>query len=615
MRFLAIPIVLVAAATACSSHSGGGGGDDDPSNYSSVVIEPATATVTLMLGGMASQAYQVFGLKGSDKTDITANCQLTLDSDAGSFTGATATVTRGGHIPVDAVCGSVQATTAYLDANLTGTIVDPSAPPNSGDLFGGATAGTDPTRIPAIEYPIDQAVSPRNIPAIEVQWTAGGNDLFHVSLVSSHGTIDAYTANVQQALDPQSWAAVANTAAGETLKFTVEGLQKAAPATKFTSAPVGITMSVDNVDQTAIYYWASSVGNIMEQTFGDTAAPTAVKGGCTSCHTVSRTGSRIGYSRCTAGGCQYMGFLKYNQATDKWDEIVNADAQTLAGSYTTFAPPGNPFATDDKAVVIGTMNNGKLRLLDPDTGTDVASNIDVSSHDAAGNPTRPALMADWSPDGNTVVFVQADNTNGVDVGGGKLFTMSYKFQNNMHIFGEPQKLVTDPITLPNGTYNNFFFPSWSPDMSVISFDAARSNWRNTSAGNGASPGQRMMLADAGGKWVKDLTALNGGYVDANITWSHWAPASSADYYWLVFSSERNYGHEITRNHTNAGCVQNGTLQCKQIWVAAVSKDKIGQLLANPNADLDPSFAPMWLPGQDTQTDNISPYWSIPPGIE
>jgi hypothetical protein len=104
-------------------------------------------------------------------------------------------------------------------------------------------------------------------------------------------------------------------------------------------------------------------------------------------------------------------------------------------------------------------------------------------------------------------------------------------------------------------------------------------------------------------------------VDADITWPHWAPESNGEYYWIVFSSERDYGHEITKTHTAPACVANGVLQCKQIWVAAVAKDKIAQLLANPAAALDPSSPPMWLPGQDTQTDNISPYWSIPAGLQ
>ena len=61
--------------------------------------------------------------------------------------------------------------------------------------------------------------------------------------------------------------------------------------------------AVQTLDDTAIYYWASDLGDLMTLTFGDLAPPTAVQGNCTACHSVSRAGSRIGYSRCVAGNC------------------------------------------------------------------------------------------------------------------------------------------------------------------------------------------------------------------------------------------------------------------------------------------------------------------------
>ena len=45
-------------------------------------------------------------------------------------------------------------------------------------------------------------------------------------------------------------------------------------------------------------------------------------------------------------------------------------------------------------------------------------------------------------------------------------------------------------------------------------------------------------------------------------------------------------------------------QCKQIWLSAIRKDRLG-------AGQDPSAPPMWLPGQNPLANNISPYWSKP----
>ena len=85
--------------------------------------------------------------------------------------------------------------------------------------------------------------------------------------------------------------------------------------------------------------------------------------------------------------------------------------------------------------------------------------------------------------------------------------------------------------------------------------------------------------------------------------THWAPDSHGEYYWIVFSSERDYGHRVTRANTAPSCIANGVQQCKQIWVGAISKAALAA------GAVDPSAAPMWLPGQDTQTTNISPFWT------
>ena len=57
--------------------------------------------------------------------------------------------------------------------------------------------------------------------------------------------------------------------------------------------------------------------------------------------------------------------------------------------------------------------------------------------------------------------------------------------------------------------------------------------------------------------------------------------------WLAFSSKRAYGN-ITDNQA-------------QIWVAAVD-------LTIAGSGPDPSFPPVWLPGQDVGSSNHTPAW-------
>ena len=599
MRALAVACVLVSAC-------GGNNGGDDTFDFDHVEVEPAFAAVTVELGKTASQPYIIYGVNGTKKQDITARCGLALDSTFGTFAGATATIfARGGKTTVDATCGAL-AGQGVLTVNLVGdVVVGPNTPPNAADIFDGATGGTDASRSPTIEYPIDRAVSPRNIPSIEFQWTRAGNDLFHVALRSSFAEVDVYTTELEALMTTVDWESLIGSVAGENLAITVEGLAQAAASTKFASALTTLVVTNDTLDRTAIYYWASSQEKILSQTFGDPTPPSLVKDQCTSCHSVSRNGARIGYSRCIGGDCNqlYAGFMKYDPLTKTWVESYDANTKTIQGSYTTFAPVGNPFPDGDQALAMVGMANGTLALYDPDTGAPVASNLAVAS--PAG---RSAMMPDWSADGNKVVFASTPTANQwIDLDGGRIATMSYSYTGGVHTFGTPTNIVPDPIVLPGGTYQNFFFPSFSPDGNLVVFNAARSAWRNFNPGGMRSTGARLMISESSGAWISDLTAMNGGTSDGGVTWAHWAPTISNEYYWIVFSSERDYGHRTTAA-TSAGCIANGVSQCKQIWLGAIAKTKLGTMM-------DPSAPPMWLPGQNPLANNISPYWSIPTQLQ
>jgi Tol biopolymer transport system component len=613
-------VVACLALVACGkTHGSGDDTDGGGFDFSAVKVLPADSSLSVPLGGTATQTYQVIGEGSGGETDVTSQCTISVDPAFGQANAAIVTVgPHGGVAAVTALCNGITGG-ATLTVNVTGSVtLGSNTPANAAQLFASATLGADPASAPTVQYPIDKAVAPLNLPPIEVQWAAGGTtNLFHITMTSSHQAIDIYTSDLQATLSADQWSAVAGTAAGESLAIVVEALDQAAPATKYASTATSLVMSHDTIDTSAIYYWASSKGDIMTQTFGATDAPQVVKDNCSGCHSLSRSGTRIAYSRCVAGNCgpEYIGFLKYSTAggSGSWNEVVDADNEAIAGSYTTFAPVGNPFPDDSQAVAIVTLTDDSMALYDPDTGSAVASNLQtVSRHsiDGTGAATnRTAMMPDWSADGNHVVFTSTPNNAFVDLDQGSIAVMDYQYTAGQHTFSEPRTVVTGPITLPNGTFENLFFPSYSPDGAYIVFNAARGQWRDLNAGEGRTPGQRLMLTNGSGA-VVDLSAMNGGAVDLDVTWPHWAPGATSDYYWVVFSSERDYGHEITQGNTAAGCVENGMLQCKQLWIGAISKAALAAGLT-----VDPSSPPMWLPGQDPQADNISPYWTKPASIQ
>ena len=113
----------------------------------------------------------------------------------------------------------------------------------------------------------------------------------------------------------------------------------------------------------------------------------------------------------------------------------------------------------------------------------------------------------------------------------------------------------------------------------------------------------MVVASAGGAPVA-LTRANGG--DAPLTtnsWPRWSPDHGTfrgkRLYWVAYSSRRAYGLAL------AGATNDTTKP--QLWFAAVAIDGT----TTPAAD--PSFAPVWLPGQDPNLagprGNHTPAWT------
>src|SRR5258708_26789497 len=153
MRMRWMTLALVLAAAGGSPHAGNG-------QYDRFELDPALATVTVPLDGTATQAYHVYGLSGATGTDITSTCKLQIDAAFGAFAAATLTIAaHGGKATVTATCDGNVMVTGELVVTLDGTVIVGVAPANAPTLFGNATLGTDPTRTPPLQYPLDGAVA------------------------------------------------------------------------------------------------------------------------------------------------------------------------------------------------------------------------------------------------------------------------------------------------------------------------------------------------------------------------------------------------------------------------------------------------------------------------
>jgi len=89
-----------------------------------------------------------------------------------------------------------------------------------------------------------------------------------------------------------AWSRYPETPAGDNVTVGVEGLSQVEPTAKFVSAPTTLRIARDTIDRTAIYWWASSQGNIMSQTFGTPSGPSPVTDDWPSCPPVSRPGPK-----------------------------------------------------------------------------------------------------------------------------------------------------------------------------------------------------------------------------------------------------------------------------------------------------------------------------------
>src|SRR6185503_12810363 len=92
---------------------------------------------------------------------------------------------------------------------------------------------------------------------------------------------------------------------------------------------------------------------------------------------------------------------------------------------------------------------------------------------------------------------------------------------------------------------------------------------------------RLHLIDASGQVHVELTALNegNGALDRDHNYEPFAlPVPAGGYYWVVFTSTREYGNTMTAPNVR-----------KQLWVAAISPP-------GPN-QTDPSHPAFFLPNQ------------------
>jgi hypothetical protein len=394
-------------------------------------------------------------------------------------------------------------------------------------------------------YPEDGVNIPRNTPGIRFMWQNLGAISYRLQLTSSATDLIVYTNTNSWTADEATWQKITATNAGGEVELK---LAAATADTVYVDAPRRV--AVNRLDgRGSIIYWSTSSGGLMELPYAEQAfelITTNTTGRCVACHTVSETGLvAFAYD----GGNQQMGVKRLEDLSD----IIPVDSGNY-GNFFTFSPDGRYLLA---------VSYGALQLREAETGVYL---WDI--------PTGySATHADWSPDGEQLVFVAVAGY-GADwtFTGGSLMVMDHLGDG---VFSAPR-----PLFVPTDG-RNAYYPSWSPDGEWIAFNQSYGD-----AYDDYDAKVYVMPSDGSTAPIALDRANQTG--DMSNSWPQWGPLPDDDILWLAFSSRRAYGDVVANQ--------------PQIWVAAFDP-----YLARQSKD--PSFPAFWMPNQDPAQNNHLPFWT------
>nr|MBP9113622.1 hypothetical protein [Polyangiaceae bacterium] len=221
-------------------------------------------------------------------------------------------------------------------------------------------------------------------------------------------------------------------------------------------------------------------------------------------------------------------------------------------------------------------SDGKLYLSPYNAETKLAELIPPA---AMGSPSHPV----WSPDGKTVALGMRTAGNGLD------YTASSMALVDVTLGVTPSFSNFRQIVQANVTYPVASYPSFTADSKWIGFMRA-----NRSRGTETNSLGELWISDITGATQIRLDQANGMGVLAatNKAWGpSFHPVAAGGYNWVAFYAQRNWGHKFTGS-------------TRKLWIAAVD--------ANPVAGKDPSHPAFYVEGQELDSTNERPQFTVPP---
>jgi hypothetical protein len=635
------------------------------SGLTSIAVSPAATPLTLTYSATQTPLTQALTAQGTfmdGSTQDVTTCAVWTVTPEGPATAPTTTVTGGAFsttspgaftVTAGATASSGSTTvikgTATITVTLTGTV---NASAVSTTALDGTPSGTAPT----IAYPLDGSLFPLNfgdlgwqvIPSSATFTT--GRIAFQGDVISLN--VYAPCTPIADPTSPNACSIAIPTAleadlanASESANLT-ETVRVSDGTNVAESSPISVRWA-SNPLVGSIYYWSTpamgstAASEVIRMNLATPGTPPEVfiteqdvipyaelnppnngplsgDFACIGCHSISPDGTKLGI---TIGGAavttepdgtpgggngSWFALIDVANKIPISAAIINDMSQLLPSGFaeiTTFSSTG-----DDMVQTL----QGQLFLRTADANLTSTGPLFGSMKESMTQPYWSyngdlLTFASWVPDTSSSFphTYDPEDINGNEIPNAQIWTAPATGTT----FGTPSVLVPRTMGLTE------YYPTISEDSALVAFDESSCSGPATPSadGYGASPcdsyddpSAHLRLVAASGGTPVDLDKASqrtSGWPTTSTwtnSWPRFAPPAPTGtppstfqgktLYWIAFSSRLPYGATLAGS-------QSGTTP-PQIWLAAVAVDPSGTLSG------DPSFAPVWLPQQNSATPEI-----------
>ena len=530
-----------------------------------------------------------------------------------------------------------------------------------------------------VTFPYEGTVFPGALPAPIIMWS-GNADAAYVHMSYDLGTIVKYefakgASNPGELQIPRdAWNEITRRTNGQVLRVKLSVLSGGAVSTCDLTWRIAAGNMVG-----ALYYntyqapppGVAEQGAVMRLPLGATAEIykqftgglnlIPATGPCYSCHSVSFNGSTL-----VASFHDYQNKVFRVEKFDVGQDLQpaasgmldNANFGALTPDGTRILAMGNPDCTEGSDTFPRKPNNFPLvegaaiaRVLDTTNG----ENLDATGLDAANY----MWMAQFSPDGDKVVFNHAkpDGSGGTDRT--QLAVMDYDYASNAFsnlrvianapdfAMGTPSAdyipittlagpvpegvdMCTDPdaLTEPNralgavpmGSCNGPCYPAWpffTPDGRAVIFSlTSEPDFAQAFPGRDAPAFSDLWYVDLETQEIVRLENANRGLEDIDQRNNYYPtvmPVAVGGYFWVFWTAVRDWGHKVAGRVEGelADAVRDATK--KRIWAAAIKpkQDLMGEVTATPGPLTDPSYPGFYVDGQ-SESGNVRAFAALNP---